>query len=227
MNILRPKFSPDGLKVLFLNQKESDNNPYDLMLLDLSKRKIRVLDSGNVNGEYFWSPNGSNIAYHKLVKDGSRIYGSGYISDSNGNFTRKIMDGGQIFNWFDNDTLMIADPEFNAIDLNGNKTNIEILKILFFAFPSPDLSLIAFANNPDTFLRIYDLKSRKIISVGTSDNVIPNLAAWSPDSKKLAYTNYRTKEIRIFDITNQEDKELFENTTEYVPRVLNWFPEEK
>ncbi len=193
---IKPKFSPDGTKIVYLSYK--DRYPF-LYVLDLATgRSTGLSKSVGLNAAPAWSPDSRTLAL-TLSKDGNTEI---YIKNVDGSGERRLTNdrGSDTSPTFDPTGRQIAfvsdrggQPQIyvmNADGSNARRISYQGGKA-YDPVWSPDGKMIAYVVESGGFhiyVRVAD-GSNPLQLTNTGTNESPS---WSPDSRHVIYTSNRS-----------------------------------
>jgi TolB protein len=187
-------WSPDGKKIVF---SSSDQNGAGLFVLDSEGGKVKRLTYGT-DGGAAWSPNGKTIAFTRY---NSRNGGQVLAIHADGTSKAKPAVEGIISPAAEDAVTELTDGSNYDADLAW----------------SPDGTKIVFASDRSGTFRLYVMDPdghnvRELTQVNNpGGNAYP---AWSPDGKRIAYTNSApdgSRQIFVIDADGKNTKQLTVN----------------
>ncbi len=215
-DIWRPSISPDGTKIAFVSTAQGF--PLNqIWLVDADgKNFVNLTRDGQGHSEFpSWSPDGSQIAFHRYVPNGQ---GDIYVMDANGSNKRNVTNS-STGDWWpswhpDGDRIAFHTIEqgipfyISTINTDGSGRQ-EMLKSgsIFFRNPSwsPDGSRLAFQCNINSTIWEICMSNGD----GSNPQHITNLAeagrqhravSWSPDGAMLAFDSNRSGQDNTYDV---------------------------
>jgi TolB protein len=216
------EFSPDGSKIVYTTQNDSNNS--DIFIMNSDGTNIKNLTNnppGIDIGSSVFSPDGNNIIYIDDTNGNSDIFMMDLDGNNIINITKSEIDEGSpiispdgskmIFVSFENTTLL------GTYILNSDSSKVELLTdsrlyISQFTADSKKILYIKFDYGPKIYMM--NLETRK--SVLLADNSAPpspwTIPKISPDGKKIIYVDYdyinNSNNIWIMDIDGNNKMQL-------------------
>jgi tol-pal system beta propeller repeat protein TolB len=196
-----PAFSPDGTKIVFARITQTENNAYDLYVMNSDgSNQILLTNSAGDDYQPVWSPDGTKIAFSSRRDGNYEIY----VVNANGsNPTNLTTNPANDYNpaWSPDGSKIAFDRE---LDLHGNNEifvmnadgsdAVQLTSIHYNVDPawSPDGKRIAFST-----WRYGDSRSEIVImnADGTNQTRLTHSSqdggaynpSWSPDGTKVAF----------------------------------------
>jgi Tol biopolymer transport system component len=240
-NDTRPIWSPDGKKILFVSDRDSNINALYAMNADGTEQAR--LSTGDEGIDLFdISPDGQKIAF--MVYDFISVdLTSGtaaqtiYVMNADGSAQTRLVSGqtylaSPAFAWSPDGQaityISINDEEVGISVINpdgSNETCLTNLNDLIFEW-SPDGRRIAFTSHRDKNSEIYLMNADGSAQTRlTNSPEADDTPAWSPDGKKIAFISARDgqREVYVMNANGSNQKRLTNVSTEkYQPL---WSPD--
>ncbi|UCE91956.1 MAG: S9 family peptidase [Methanobacteriota archaeon] len=198
-----PAFSPDGARLAFLSNRESDME--NLYVIDLGgKSMTRLTDEPLPISDFAWSPDGETIAYGVGVGDDDYIS----IVNTRKRKTKKALAkrgvefgisgyyGPCAFHWSnDGRSLLFTSNEEDRFDIGvldlasrRRKWLVRSANDKYCPSWSPDGTKLAYleVQDPDLVLKVREGRRTMVVSQKTG---VSRAAGWLPDSSGLVYVN--------------------------------------
>lgn len=212
-NNYRPKFSPDGTKIVFI--RDIGVFQYEIYTVDVNNLTLNRLTNNNV-GEYdpVFSPDGSKIAFVRNTDLNRQIFimnsdGSNQVQLTNNGYAEEPIfspDGSKII--FDGWDQAIGDGIYVMNSNGSNKTRLVAAITSYGNRPvfSPDGTKISYDAHcqdlqfcPNDNNEIYVMNSNGSNQTRLTYNFVKTTeASYSNDGRKIVFTENRNNDFEIF-----------------------------
>lgn len=218
---LTPEWSPDGLKLLYVSDRDGD---YEIYVKAVGGQDEKLTDNASDDVHPAWSPNGDRILFasdrsgsyfqiFSMLANGSDVRQVGSIANNHAMYPRYSPDGGRIA--FMRASVAVAACQWNwdvwLMDADGSNQQRVISRLGADLYPrwSPDGSQIVFASCRN-FLD-FDL-----YSIDTSTGSEQRLTAWflknewaasyAPDGQHLTFSTDYDGNIEVYTMLAQGEE---------------------
>jgi len=236
----RPVCSPDGSRLIYMQQSERTKDDWELYELVFStQQKERLTDHKGWDGYAVWSPDGKKIIFDREDKpEGKKnpwvMNLDDYTSKPLGDFEGWLSVSG----WSDDNRLLgfheqEGQRDLVLLDLDGNiveKITETTGQNEHDAHFSPDGTKIAYANSvldgTETSLEIIEIDGGQQTTLRTSIGRIYGLS-WSPDGEKIAFVDAPggdddDADIFIYNIAEQSFQQVTDDPAwDHMPEFCN------
>ena len=217
-----PSFSPDGSRIAFSwddGTNSSSGNPgYDLYVKAIgSETLLRLTHHPSDWISSAWSPDGTQIAFHRLAEDDNGIY----VVPALGGPERRliatntpIFDAAAPINWSpDGKWIGYADTEIGRPGDRAYLLNVETLEthefphdpgcrhegLLTFSHSGRELAVLCVHNSADLEYLITDLQGKSRRSLATRHEYVHGLA-WTADDQSLILAAFNANRPAVYEI---------------------------
>jgi Tol biopolymer transport system component len=213
-----PVWSPDGTKLVFVNNDENDNS--DIYTLDLvSGSRVQLTHGGN-NTSPVWSPDNSKLAFVAKIGDFLQVF----VMNADGSGEQQLTDtdaDNWAPSWLEPTRIVYAsnrdgNAEIYIMKLDGSKqinlTNNSALDDSPVC--SPDGKIISFRSRRDSNYEIYSMNTDGSnpfnLTRNKADDENP---VWSHNGKRIAFVSKRngSEDIYLMDFNGSKLTRLTSN----------------
>lgn len=236
----RPVCSPDGSRLIYMQQSERTKDDWELYELVFStQHKERLTDHKGWDGYAVWSPDGKKIIFDRENEpEGQKnpwiMNLDDYTSKPLGDFEGWL----SVSDWSDDNRLLgfheqEGQRDLVLLDLDGNiveKITETTGQNEHDAHFSPDGAKIAYANGvldgTETSLEIIEIADGQQTTLRTSIGRIYGLS-WSPDGEKIAFVDAPggdddDADIFIYNIAEQSFQQVTDDPAwDHMPEFCN------
>ncbi|HEY0322188.1 MAG TPA: hypothetical protein VGC66_14610 [Pyrinomonadaceae bacterium] len=131
---IHPNWSPDGSKLAYCTDDDlapPRKNDADILVIDMTTRRIRTLITGGVNTYPAWSPDGKHIAFRRMLGE---MNSEVFVANADGSNARNLTNHPAFDGWpaWSPDGTQIAfasnrNANYQVFIMNADGTNVRLL----------------------------------------------------------------------------------------------------
>jgi PKD repeat protein len=206
-NDMQPSVARDGSKVVFVSNRDGNDEIYTLNLSDLAVQ--RVTNNGDADAQPSWSPDGNRIVYVSNANSGTNNI---YIMNSDGSGATQLTNDGAnntqpSFSGDGNRIIFVSNVNDGNNEIYHMATDGSDVQRLTFSPAddnspawSPDNSKIAYVSDANGGKDIYTINpdtsgNNQLTFSNPSEEVEP---AWTDDSGRILYTSNAQGDFDVY-----------------------------
>ncbi|MGN6640981.1 MAG: TolB family protein [Mucilaginibacter sp.] len=196
----RAKWSPDGKKVIFVNDNDDDSDR-SLCTVDLDGNNLKTIVKGFEVDYGGFSPDGKQVVYAKSLTTSLPLQYDIYVANADGSSEQKITsfgtNGASVYDiyWASDNRIYFYATGYGyqtgiyVIDPDGNNLKY-IMTDVYLLGISPDAKHILFDLGDGIYICNIDGSNiKRIVKYNNSGPDVIAGATWSPDSQLIYFSN--------------------------------------